>query len=263
MTAATINGVPTVQRVLDGYIVIIGAQRCGSTMLHRLLDAHHEISMVKPARPEPKVFLHPGLDHGGLRTWLEERRTGLDPEARLFGEKSTSYIESPVAAGNIDRLVPGARLVAIVRNPIDRAVSNYRFSVANGLETDPIDVALSRELSGGQPHRVPGVSVSPFAYLERGRYIDHLDHYQRQSSADRLDVVVLEGLIEQPDSIGDLYRRLGVDDSFRPGSGVRSNAAEGDPPAVSRALRTQLREYFDSANGELAERFALDISPWT
>ena len=263
MTVATEIGSPTVERILGGFVVILGAQRCGSTLLHGLLDDHPEISMVKPARPEPKIFLDPDLTRAGLRSLLENHRKSLDPAARLFGEKSTSYIESPAAAAALDRLVPGAELVVILRNPIDRAVSNYRFSVANGLERDPMDVALSRELEGRRPEAVSGVSVSPFAYLGRGRYIDHLIRYEEQFGTGRLHIVLFEELIERPDTIGTLYHRLGVDPSFRPGRTNAVNATVGKPPDLSQALLGRLRRYFRSANLELAERFEVDISRWT
>ncbi|MDH4278860.1 MAG: sulfotransferase [Acidimicrobiia bacterium] len=262
MTAATYAGTPTVESVIDRFVVVIGAQRCGSTLLHRMLDAHPEISMVKPARPEPKIFLDAELTAADLRRRISERLTSLDPAADLFGEKSTSYIESPLAADNIRRLVPDARIVAIVRNPIDRAVSNHRFSVANGLESDPLEVALERELEGWIPERLDDVSVSPFAYLGRGCYVDHLARYEELFGHDRLSVLMLEELIDRPESIATLYRRLGAAESFRPPGMGTVNAAVGKMPQLSSRMRSRLADYFRSGNAELAERYSLDILRW-
>ncbi len=262
MTTTTSAQAPTVESVIDNFVVIIGAQRCGSTLLHRMLDAHPEISMVKPARPEPKVFLDAGLTAAGLDAWIADRRSGFDPSAELFGEKSTSYIESPVAAENIRLLVPRARLIAIVRNPIERAVSNYRFSVANGLESDPLEVALQRELSGVVPDDVAHVSVSPFAYLQRGLYAEHLTTYEDRFGPDRLRVVMLEELVGRPDSLAGLYRWLGVSDSFRPQAFEAVNATDGDPPPLSSSLRSRLADYYRAPNTELADRHGLDTTRW-
>lgn len=262
MTATTHAEVPPVESVLDRFVVIIGAQRCGSTLLHRMLDAHPEISMVKPARPEPKVFLDANLTPAGIRSWVAHRRTSLDPRARLFGEKSTSYIESTVAAENIRTLVPKARIIAIVRNPIDRAVSNYRFSRANGLESETMEAALERELDGSVPELVDDVSVSPFAYLQRGRYAEHLARFEERFAPGRITVVMLEDLIGRPDAVADLYRRLDVRDSFRPDGIGSVNPSEGEPPQLSQGLRSRLADYFRTGNAELGDRHGLDTSRW-
>lgn len=262
MTETTYARTPSIESVLGGLVVVIGAQRCGSTLLHRMLDAHPEISMVKPVRPEPKIFLDPDLTTAGLRRRIADRLASLDPAAELFGEKSTSYIESPAAADTIHRLVPDARIVAIVRNPIERAVSNYRFSYAHGLESDPMEIALERELDGWIPERVDDVSVSPFAYLGRGRYSDHLVHYEELFGFDRLSVVMLEELVDHPESIATLYQQLGVTDSFRPTTPGIVNAVEGEMPQLSSRMRGRLADYFSSGNVELARRHGLDIARW-
>lgn len=248
-----------VDRVLSRYLVIIGAQRSGSTLLYRILDDHPDISMVKPPRPEPKIFLQPDLDRTGLEQWLETRLSNLDQSAKLFGEKSTSYIESDVAAGSMARLVPDVRLLAIVRDPVRRAVSNYRFSVANGLETDSVETALSRELDGGQPPVVDGVSVSPFAYLDRGCYHRHLDRFA--GHGERLRVVVMENLTSSPSRQGELFRWLGVDDAFRSDT-TTVNAGEGPDASLSPDLERRLRRHFEPANEKLARQFDLDLSSW-
>ena len=66
-------------------------------------------------------------------------------------------------------------VLAILREPVKRAVSNWRFSTDNGLETRRLETALSENLAGPRPWDPSRTSVSPFAYLERGRYVDYLD----------------------------------------------------------------------------------------
>ena len=79
------------------HLLVIGGQRCGTTYLHGLLDEHPEIAMARPARPEPKVFLSDELSgRGGSGTARRTSRTPTDE--KVLGEKSTSYLEDPLAA---------------------------------------------------------------------------------------------------------------------------------------------------------------------
>src|SRR5712691_8572726 len=107
------------------HFVIVGAQRCGTTYLYRLLDEHPEIEMAKPLRPEPKFFLDDDRFPLGLSYYESQFFSEAGPRVR--GEKSTSYIESDVAAQRIKATLPGAPMVAVLRDPVERAISNYRF----------------------------------------------------------------------------------------------------------------------------------------
>ena len=154
---------------------MIGAQRCGTTYLQSLLEAHPEITMARPARPEPKVFLSDdSVDRG--RDWYRRTFFGHATHERLLGEKSTSYIEVPEAADRAYRVLGDDTVVlALLRDPVARAVSNWRFSTDNGLEERPLETALRENLAEAAEWDRASTSVSPFAYLERGRYEQHLE----------------------------------------------------------------------------------------
>ena len=124
--------------------LIGGAPRSGTTWLYRVLDKHPDVYMARPAAPEPKFFLVDDLYEKGVefysRTWFADAGG-----ARVAGEKSTDYLESAVAASRIARDLPGAKLVFILREPVDRAYSNYAWSRMNGLETETFEAALALE----------------------------------------------------------------------------------------------------------------------
>jgi hypothetical protein len=167
---------------------IIGAQRCGTTYLHELLDEHPDVAMAKPKKPEPKWFLDPVKAALGREAW--ETRLFPGTRARVLGEKGTSYIEHPEAAGAILGAFPEARFIVVIRDPIARAVSNYRFSVANGLESLPIERALTPE---AEERAFDGrkISASPFFYLRRGRYAQYLEAWAGHVPGGRIHVVAL------------------------------------------------------------------------
>src|SRR5689334_22661946 len=100
--------------------------------------------MAKPVKPEPKFFLVDHLYARGLEyyagTWF-----AAAGEAQVAGEKSTDYLESAAAAARIARDLPRVKLVFILREPVERAYSNYLWSKMNGLETEDFETALALE----------------------------------------------------------------------------------------------------------------------
>src|SRR6185436_5476904 len=121
-----------------------GAPRSGTTWLYRALAKHPDVYMATPAKPEPKFFLVDELYARGLehysRTWFEQA-----PPGKIAGEKSTDYLESAPAAARIARDLPNARLVFILREPVDRAHSNFLWTRMNGLEQEDFETALRLE----------------------------------------------------------------------------------------------------------------------
>src|SRR5262245_34983548 len=107
--------------------LIAGAPRSGTTWLYQLLDRHPEVYMAKPVRPEPKFFLVDDCYQRGMvyyaQTWF-----AAAGDAKAVGEKSANYLESPMAARRIQAQLPEVRLIFILREPIGRAFSNYRWS---------------------------------------------------------------------------------------------------------------------------------------
>ena len=241
------------------HFFICGAQRSATTYLYRMLEQHPAIAMAKPVRPEPKYFIRPGA-----RDDLDEYRAAYfaGSDAPWFGEKSTSYIERPEAAERISRLIPGAMLFFMLRDPVERAISNYRFSRANGLETLPLEQALEAEPGRTRGAPSGATSVSPFAYVARGRYADYLEPWFARFPAERIHLLVAERVIGSREGLGDVFARLGVD---------RGVPLEGIDDAFNRAeaglevggeVRERLRAGFAASNLELQRRFGVDVSAW-
>ncbi len=243
---------------MHDHFVIIGAQRCGTTYLAGLLDEHPDIEMAKPFRPEPKFFLDDARYARGLACYEAEFFT--DGGARVRGEKSTSYIESEPAVIRIGALLPDAPIVVVVRDPVDRAVSNHRFSTEHGAEHLPLTEGL-RAAAGDRDWDRSASSVSPFAYLARGRYADYLERVARHIPRAQLQVLVFEELVADPGVLAALFERLGVDPAFRPaGLGAGANASAGDG-ALDADTESWLREYFAEPNRRLATFLGREL-PW-
>jgi hypothetical protein len=248
---------------VSGHLLVIGAQRSGTTYLHRLLDAHPEITMARPARPEPKVFLSDELTARGGEWYRRHYFAHADGE-RMLGEKSTSYIEDPLAPSRAAKALGSlgeVHVVALLRDPVDRAVSNWRFSVDNGLESRPLEEALRAGLAGTRPPDTSGASVSPFAYLERGRYAEHLGPWLATFPA-TTHVLHLSDLLDDEAALAGLYADLGVDPTFRPPDrAAGANESRAPAPTLSPQLLAELRQYFHPADQALAALLGRDI-PW-
>jgi Sulfotransferase family len=186
---------------------IIGAAKAGTTSLHYYLDQHPEVQMSTVK--EPHFFAGPenGIPFPPSRIADQgEYESLFDSSFPARGEASPSYTNFPRREGvpaRIKQLVPDARLIYLVRNPIERTVSHYRHAVADGRETRPLNEAL-RDIA------------KPDSYLAcHSLYGRQLELYLQQFDGERVQVVEQTELLrERAATLRGLFRFLGVDDSF-------------------------------------------------
>jgi hypothetical protein len=228
------------------HLFIIGAQRSGSTYLYHILDEHPEITMSRPLRPEPKFFLDEQLYAKGRAYYEDTYFSGHSKETQYLGEKSTSYIESVVAANRIRQFYPDARILVILRDPVIRAYSNYCFSMTHQLEDLSFEDALKDELIRLADTSF-STSVNPFAYCKRGYYIDYIEAYLTIFDRNQLEILIFEELVCKPESVQSLYRWLGVDEGFKPNSfGKIYNPTVQKDQDHSKAFRSLALGYRES-----------------
>jgi hypothetical protein len=141
-------------------------------------------------------------------------------------------------------------------------VSNWRFSTDNGLETRPLEAALRADLDGDQPEWDPEkTSVSPYAYVRRGRYADYLDGWFATFPG-HVNVCFLCDLVAEPAAVSGLYGGLGVDAAFRPaGVGLRVNESHEPARELPSRLVAELREYYADSDFSLGSRLGREL-PW-
>ena len=242
------------------HLLVIGAQRCGTTYLTRALDAHPDLTMARPTPPEPKVFCDAELTARGAdsyhRTWFAHARG-----EELLGDKSTSYLEDPEAPGRAAEMLGGVEVVALLRDPVRRAVSHWRFSTANGFETRDLEAALLADRHDDRPWDPERSSVSPFAYLRRGRYAEQLEPWT-SAFPDTTHVLLLEELLADPQVLTGLVEALGLDPARTPAPRAEVvNASPGDVPELDAGVASTLAGYFQESNARLADRLGRSL-PW-
>jgi len=209
-------------------LIVIGAAKCGTTSLHEYLDDHPEISMSHEKE------LHFFVDRKNWDRGLQWYEAQFDASAPVRGESSPGYSAYPLYRGVAERMartIPHARLVYLVRDPVERVVSHYTHRTVNWPEMGTLEEAL------GDPH-IREWLVTPSRYwLQLEQYLEHFP-------AEQILVVDSDELRA---SLPTIFELVGVDPSFESAGFERAhNAGTGRTrrnragQAVSAALERTL-----------------------
>jgi len=238
---------------------IVGAQRSGSTFFYRILEDHPDICMARPMKPEPKYFIDEDMYREDLKNYYTLYYSHFANEKAL-GEKSVSYFEIEDAAIRIANGFPDSKILVILRDPANRALSNYYFSKENGLETRTIEEAF---LENKPEPQLYTSSVSPFAYIDRGKYIDYINMYLKYFSKDQVYVVILEELIGNLSTVQQTFNFLGVSKDFIPKNyELPVNKGETDRVETSNEVESYLQTLFTPYNLSLESYLGRDLNCW-
>jgi len=238
---------------------IVGAQRSGTTYLYTILEEHPEICMAKPVKPEPKYFLQ---DNINISEYYNKYYNNCSNLTKVFGEKSTSYYENEKVAQKIATNLPLCKIVFILANPIDRAISNYKFSYENGIETRTLEeVFLEEKKIDTSKYKT---SVNPFAYKERGFYHQYLEYYYTYFPKENIKVIIKENFTNNIESIQNLYAFLGLNSNFIPPSyNLVVNKSRNTVVYENLTeVRHKLSCFYKENNQILIDKFKLNIDKW-
>lgn len=187
--------------------LLVGAQKSGTTTLAHDLAAHPEIEM---AAREVHYFDR-NLDRG-IEWYAGQFR---DRPAKAIGESTPEYMFLPEVPPRIAEVLPGARLLVVLRDPVDRAYSHYWHNRARGHETLGFDEALAAE--EGRLAVVSTIERARWSYAARGMYADQLQRLFAHVDRARVHVLLFDDLVADPTTtVSTVYGFLDVDSSFRP-----------------------------------------------
>jgi hypothetical protein len=192
--------------------IILGAQKAGTTSLYRYLTLHPRV-----ASAHVKEVHYFDLNHGRGPGWYRSNfpyrsALGQGPTRRLTGEASPYYLFHPRCAMRIRAALPEVALIALLRDPVARALSHYNHNLRNKRDTRSFAQALEEEdgLLDGELRRMqaePGYesfAVQHYSYKARGRYAEQLERYVETFGRDRLLVLRSEDLFADPQRAFDL-----------------------------------------------------------
>ncbi len=255
-------------RVLPDY-VIIGAQKCGTSSLYRYLNEHP--SVAPAAGKEVHYFdwhFHrgPGWYRAHFPTALYREVFRVRTGQRLVtGEASPYYMFHPHVPKRIATLLPRVKLIALLRDPVERTVSAYHHQVRSGSEPLTLEEALDREQARLKPEldRIAtdesyrSLVHRRFSYATRGIYADQLDAWFRVFPREQMLILRSEDFFDDPAGIlVQTQDFLGLP-RWAPAAFRRFNI--GDYADVAPAMRARLTEYFAPHNRRLYELLGRDL----
>jgi hypothetical protein len=203
--------------------LVIGAGRCGTTSLHDYLGQHPQVFMSRIKEPRYFIFMDrpvvvPDPSSDWIRRHAVNRRADYEAlfadagDARAMGEVSPAYLTTPEVPARIRSLIPAARLVAILRQPAERAHSSWLGRRRDGAESTP----TFEQWLADDPKRVREGWLSA-GLLEKSRYATHLKRFREHFPRQQTRVFLYDDLVA--DSLAlmrDLYAFLDVDPLFVP-----------------------------------------------
>jgi hypothetical protein len=240
---------------------IIGAEKCGSTALHRYLLQHPQIEGAKC-----KEVSYFDFNYGRGEDWYrghfplspDYRRKGREAPKAIF-DSTPNYLFDPRVPVRLHDFDPNAKLIVVLRDPVRRAYSHYQLMRTLGWEYLSFAAALEHEADregSEQAH----IFVNPnhvserlgrYAYVARGLYLEQIERWLHVFERDRLLVLVSDDLNTQPaDTLACAHEFLGLE-PYDSGDYPTHNA--GSYSAMDRDVLELLAHRFEEPNLRLSE----------
>ncbi|WP_207426492.1 sulfotransferase [Pedobacter sp. SYSU D00535] len=240
-----------IERTFPSFI-IVGAQKGGTSSLYYYLSQHPELSMSTV-----KEVHYFDINYLKGPNWYKKHFIRKD--GCLAGEASPYYLFHPYVPGRISRDLPTVKIIALLRNPVDRAFSHYRHCVKQGIEKLTFEEAITLE-SERMKHGKKALQLNPFSYslehqhysyLERGKYALQLQRWYKVLPKEQLLVLRSEDFFINPqNTLKIVYEFLAVKQVYPTDLSPQNPGTAGEIP---QELLDFLRQYFKSYNEDLAQ----------
>ncbi|GAA0987497.1 hypothetical protein ENKNEFLB_00785 [Nocardioides aquaticus] len=250
--------------------LVIGAKKGGTTSVINWLLRHPQVMGMIPRAQSAKSPHYFDINYWRGQSWYlshfptyaaRSRRAGKVGLPQQTGESSPYYLFHPYAAERIRATTPDARLIAILREPVSRAYSNYWDRVATGNETlssfeeavaaEP--ARLARPESALADPRAYDFDHDHHAYLRRGEYAPQLRRYFEAFPREQLLVLTFDELRTDAEGVfQQVQQHLGLEDHALDQS-LEAFNVRTDYPKIDPRTRDRLRDHFAPHNAELEQ----------
>ncbi|MBK1649288.1 sulfotransferase family protein [Rhabdochromatium marinum] len=232
--------------------VIIGAQKSGTTSLFRYLEKHPQLFM--PPEKELPFFSRDDLFQAGWPTLVAEHFSAARPE-QLWGTASPQYLADPRVPARLHAANPHLRLIALLRNPIDRAFSHFTMSLRRGMEKRDFaqaanelltPEALARDRNAIPPDYAEGYAQANAEvtryYFVWSEYARALKRFLDQFPPEQLLVLFMEDMQREPQaSIDAVLHFLGLPADYQPSNLGKVYHKGGGRQLIPNAWREALK----------------------
>jgi len=245
------------QRAVPNFI-IIGAQKSGTTSLFDHIKKHPQA--IPSFSKEVHFFdggIEPDIDNfNNGEAWYRAHfpfKSKIN-KTKTF-EASPLYIFNPYAPQRIYDYIPRVKLIAILRNPVERAISQYYMNVEKGYEHRPLSEALKEEDQLMEDVKQSKAYKSKIflecSYKSRGVYINQIQSYLKYFSKDQLLILSSEALFTNPlSTLQQIFEFVNIDSGFKP-SNLKPKNVTNSKQYVNQGTYDQLYSFFEPYNEAL------------
>jgi hypothetical protein len=236
---------------------IVGAPKAGTTAMYEYLRGHPALFL--PERKELRFFGEDLeiRDRSSLTTEQYLEHFTAAPADAVIGTAYVWYLYSRSAANEIARFSPAARIIAMLRNPVDMLPALHGEHLTNGNE----DITDFTAALDAEPDRRAGLRIPPHAHLPQGlwytdvpRYAEQLERYFTAFGRDRVRVIIFDDFVADTAGVfRETLQFLGVEDAYRPASFDAVNA--------SRRIRSEHIRHFLARPPDLLRRIIHRLVP--
>jgi sulfotransferase family protein len=281
VTDAPMSGIAKMYRGITGPLrllpdfLIIGTQRGGTTSLYNYLIARPGVgpAMVKELHYFDKKF------NKGLLWYRAHFPSSIQKysyqfthkQAFVTGEASAYYLFHPHVPKRVSTVLPHVKLIVMLRNPVDRAYSQYNFEVDLGRETLPFEEALDREGERISREREKMIAdegyvsfdYSRYSYLARGIYVDQLQTWMSLFPKEQFLILKSEDFYADPvtalDHTSKFLNLAELEPHEKKKKYKLHNYNTTPYPKMNPATRKRLIEYFEPHNARLYDLLGVEL----
>ena len=228
----------------------LGTQKGGTTSLQKLLEQHPGV-YLPPCKEVHYFSLHFQQPTSWYAAHYNAARQG-----QQRGDITPFYLFHPDVPARIHKLLPHARMIVLLRDPVERALSQVFHARRHGFEPLKVEDALAAEterLASGNAY-----SFQKHSYVARSRYLEQLDRYEALFPKRQMLVLKSEELFTNTVTVwNEIQKFVGLRPIPLPGL-LRANAGFGEADTVSTGIRAQLRERLSGTALGVKQRYGID-----
>ena len=201
---------------------VVGAQKAGTTMIHEWLKLE---GCRLPRTKETHFFSHPEMNKLGAK-WYEEQFLGSGPQ----GEIDPEYLYSPTAPSLIKQAYPDAKIIVLLREPVERAYSQYNMTVMRGFETQDFYYAMNHEEDRSEDKNY----TEHLSYIDRSIYVPQIKRFFNKFDRKQILFIKFNTLFEKNTS-QDEYDKLCAFVGLKPKVKVTNHTQQANPASRPRS----------------------------
>ena len=202
---------------------------------------HPEIYLPKKMRPEPHYFYKSWEYQKSFKEYYLKKYFSNVKNEIAIGERSSSYMFGDKVPSRMQKFLPSAKLIFILRNPIERAYANYRYTVLEGLESNSFSYALKNENERIKNQKGIWSEIQPYNYTGRGLYYKQLKNFLKFYPREQMLILKSEifGKNIQND-FNEIFNFLNVSKDFK----VHRPPEFSSLSVINPSLQVRSRKYF-------------------